>query len=448
MLESTQTGDLHQQHMLFSAMLDSWPKLQKAINEIARKVSCAPWKVIPFAERGEKPTPEAEAMAKKVEALTWGMKPRAEWLEHGLEETIEFLVRGYFSGHAVQLIEWDKTPEGAMTPRCTKHVPARYYGYPSGLGDNDQTDRLMFDRTGMTGARAYEDFQPGRFLIAIHCGHSAHPAVSAPSRALVSYWLAAIYGLKWFMGYTQIYGIPWRHAKVGDEKDIPAVSAAMLKSGTAGYVITKGTAEIDVVSSSASGATLPQRELIALADQQCDQFILGQTLTGGTDNSGSRSLGEVHQGTLDGVIDGIVDFVGGILTHQLIPAIVAANWGDGMTEMPSIWGKREEKEDVKRKAERMEIINRIGVPMTTAYVYEELGIPIPAAGDELFGASAPEPVSEPPQEGPPPEKEVNAGLAEEKLSEMAEHLKEGKTLDWQALAVLMAAGFVDGSKPT
>jgi phage gp29-like protein len=222
----------------------------------------------------------------------------------------------------------------------------------------------------------------------------------------------------------------------------------MLKSGTAGYVITKGTAEIDVISSSASGATLPQRELIALADQQCDQFILGQTLTGGTDNSGSRSLGEVHQGTLDGVIDGIVDFVGGILTHQLIPAIVAANWGDGMTEMPSIWGKREEKEDVKRKAERMEIINRIGVPMTTAYVYEELGIPIPAAGDELFGASAPEPVSEPPQEGPPPEKEVNAGLAEEKLSEMAEHLKEGKTLDWQALAVLMAAGFVDGSKPT
>jgi phage gp29-like protein len=249
---------------------------------------------------------------------------------------------------------------------------------------------------------------------------------------------------------------------VGDEKDIPAVSAALAKSGPMGYVITKANAEIDVVSSSASGATLPQRELIALADQQCDQFILGQTLTGGTDNSGSRSLGEVHQGTLDGVIDGIVDFVGGILTHQLIPAIVAANWGDDMTEMPSIWGKREEKEDVKMKAERMELIKRIGVPMTNAYVYEELGIPVPAPGDELFESAPPDPVSDPvmdeklpaekppaekPTAGKPPAEEVNAGLAEEKFDEMAEHLKGGKTLDWQALAVLMAAGFVDGAKP-
>jgi hypothetical protein len=59
---------------------------------------------------------------------------------------------------------------------------------------------------------------------------------------------------------------------------------------------------------------------------------------------------------------------------------------------------------------------------------------------------AEKPPAEKPTAGKPPAEEVNAGLAEEKFAEMAEHLKGGKTLDWQALAVLMAAGFVDGAK--
>ena len=449
-LKSTQDGDLHRQNMIFTAMMDSWPKLQKAVNEIARKVSSANWTVCPYAERGEKPTPESEATAKQVEALIWGMKPRTEWLEHGLEETIEYLVRGYFYGHSVQLIEWETAPTGEMRPRCTKHVPARYYGYPNGFMTEDQTDRLMFDRSGMVGSRVYEDFTPGRFLIAIHCGHSAHPTVAAPLRALVGYWLGAIYGLKWFMEYSQTFGVPWRHAKVADEKDIPTVSEAMAKSGPRGYIITKATASIDVVAGGSTGATLPQRELIALADQQCDQFILGQTLTGGTDNSGSRSLGEVHQGTLDEVIDGISDFVGRILTDQLIPAIVSANWGDSITDLPSIWVRDEDDDDSKVSAERMEIIQRMGVPMSESYVYEELGVPIPAPGDKIFESAKPAMAAPPPPIAlgdipPAAPQAVKAGLAEDQFAVMADHLKDGKTLDWQALAVLMAAGFVDGT---
>lgn len=401
-LQAALNGDLHYQHLLFTAMIDTWPKLQKAVEEIARKVSCAPWKVHPYAERGEKPTPKAEKDAKEVEAFIWGMKPHPARMENGLEDTIKALVRGYYYGHAVCEIRWEN--KDGWRPRATKTIPARFYGYPYDAATaEDPEDRLMFDPSGMQGRRAFEDFPENRFLIAIHTGHAGHPAMAAPLRALAGYWLAAVYGLKWFMNFTQLYGIPWRHIECADEKDGNALDQAMSKFGANGWIRTKPGNKINILSpGSTSAASLPQRELIALADQQCDQFILGQTLTSGTDNSGSRALGEVHQGTLDGVVDGVADFVGGVLTHQLIPAIVAANWGGSMTDMPELWAKREEVKDEKALAERDEKIGITTgkVPVSKAWFYERHGIPAPTDGDELL-IEEPEPEADPFSQPPP-----------------------------------------------
>lgn len=394
-LASALNGDLHYQHQLFTAMLDTWPKLQKAIEEIARSVITAPWEVIPYAERGDKPTPKAEQQAKEIEALIWGMKPRPARMENGLEETIRSIVRGYYYGHAVCEVRWKKSG-GEWHPRCTKTIPARFYGYPYDAMSTteDPEDRLMYRPGGMNGSNGFEDFEPNRFLLAINSGHAGHPSQAAPLRALAGYWLAAIYGLKWFMNFTQLFGIPWRHAEVGDVNDENAVRSAMANIGANGYIVTKPNTKINILSpSSTAGASLPQKELIALADQQCDQFILGQTLTGGTDGSGSRALGEVHQGTLDGVVDGVADFVGGVLTYQFIPAIVAANWGDTIgDELPGFWAKREEVKDEKALAERDEKIGITSgaVPVSKAWFYERHGIPSPADGDELL---APEPIA-------------------------------------------------------
>lgn len=451
-LAAALNGDLHYQHLLFTAMMDTWPKLQKAVDEIARKVTCAPWKIHPYAERGEKPDAKAEKMAKEIEALVWGMKPKAPRMENGLEATMQSIVRGYYYGHSVEEIRWVKGEKG-WQPRCTKNVPARFYGYPYGYESTaDPEDRLMFDPTGMMGARNFEDFPENRFLIAIHAGHAGHPSTAAPLRALSGYWLAAVYGLKWFLNFTQLYGIPWRHAEVGDTKDENAVKSALASIGANGYIVTKPGTKINILApGSTSAASLPQRELIALADQQCDQFILGQTLTSGvSQDGGSRALGEVHQGTLDGVVDGVADFVGGVLTHQLIPAIVAANWGDSIgDELPEMWAKREDEDDTKANAERMEIITRIGVPMSEAYVYEELGIPIPAAGDKLFESSKPTPppmmipgakeidpktgkllpVEAPPMGKPPVKQSVEAADASQPLTvdQLSEAVLEGLT---------------------
>jgi phage gp29-like protein len=385
-LASALNGGLHHFHLLCHAMIDSWPKLQKAINEIAGMASVAPWKVHPYAKRGEKPTPKAEKQAKEIETLIWGMKPRPEYHELGLEDTIRTLAKGFYYGHSVNEIRWDRAEFDAWRPRCTKVVPARYYGYNhDGMIGEGGEDRLMFDQSGGEGFRNFQDFPQHRFLIAINNAHLGHAAIGGPLRSLVGYWLAATYGLKWFMAFSQRYGNPMLHATVENPNDIPLVNKALEQAGSNGRLATLDGVKITALSPGSAAATLPQRELITLADQQCDQFILGQTLTSGTDGSGSRALGEIHQNTLHGVVDTVTDFIGGILSYQLIPAIVAINWGDSLKgEMPEFWAKREDINDEKRAAEIMEIKLRMGIPMAKAYVHESLNSPVPAEGDELF----------------------------------------------------------------
>ena len=389
-LAAALNGDLHLQHLLFTAMLDTWPKLQKAIEEVARLVSVAPWETHPHAKRGEEPDSKAQELAKDVESIIWAMKPRTARHEQGLEGTIKTLVRYYYYGHGASEIRWEKGADGIWGPRGTKSIPIRYFGYPSDYTtSDDKEDRLMFDPEGSLGARNFVDFPENRFLVAIQTGHLGHPSVAAPLRALSGYWLAAVYGLKWFMNFTQLYGIPWRHAEVADVKDEGPVKKALATIGTNGYIVTKAGTKINILSpATTAGDSLPQKTMIDLADQQCDQFILGQTLTSGTGagKSGSRALGEVHQGTLDSVVDGLCDFVGEILTHQLIPAIVAINWGDSRDDLPELWAKREEVIDETSMADRdMKIgITNGTVPVAEAWFYERHGIPMPAAGDKLL----------------------------------------------------------------
>ena len=440
-LSGAMNGDIRLQHLLFSAMLDTWPKLQKAINEMARRVVTEPWAVIPHAERGEQPDEKAQELAGEIERILWGMKPRPERNESGLESTIRNIVFGYYYGHSVQEIRWHRAASAMWEPRCTKPVPSRFYGYPADPTDAGD-DRLMFYPSGQLYGSGQEDFPEHRFLIAIHAGHATHPAMSAPLRALAPYWLAAVYGLKWMMNFTQLYGIPWRHAEVADAKDEGAVRNALANIGSLGYIVTKAGTKINVLDSAKSGDAVPQKVLIDLADQQCDQFILGQTLTSGTDGSGSRALGEVHQDTLSSAVRGLADFVGGVLTHQLIPSIVALNYGKKTPSgLPEFWARTEEAKDEKQRAERMEILSRIGLPMAQSYVYEDLGVPIPDAAAELFQPRANgmqgDPASGPlfphetkPGAGKIPNQEVAAADASEKpltIDQLSESVLTGLT---------------------
>jgi phage gp29-like protein len=386
-MASAWSGDLSLQSLMFNAMLDTWPRLQSAINEITQRVWKSEWEVKPYARRGEEPDEKSQELAAFVESALWGMKPEMRKMECGLEQTIKAIVLGYYYAHYCGEIRWKKTPDGWF-PAHTKTLPARFYAYTSSYGDFE--DRLQLDPTGNSSVSSLIDFPEDRFLVGVNSGHSGHPITGAPLRSLTGYWLASTYGLKWFMQFTQLFGIPWRHAELADEGDRAKVESLLANIGASGYLVTKTGVKINVLDAARGANQLPQKDLIELADQQCDKFILGQTLTSGTDGgSGNRALGEVHEDTLLSNVEAIADFVGQVITHQFIPAIVRWNYGETRTDLPEFWVKRNKPKDEKSMAERDVALGLMDgkFPVSKAWLYERHGIPMPAEDDETFTAS-------------------------------------------------------------
>jgi len=316
---------------------------------------------------------------------------------------VEELAMGYYFGHHVLEVRWLRDARG-YRPRSAKVVPPRFYGYPY-LGNEE--DRLMFDQNGGTGAENYVDFPEHRFLLAINGGHPGHAAVAAPLRALAIYWLAAVYGLKWLTQFAQVCGVPFRWAEyaTGDELSKKAVCDMLANIGSAGWGAFPAGTKINFVDAGKGANTVAQKVLIDLADEQCDIFILGQTLTSSAGDKGSQALGTVHEGVRQDVIEGVCDFVGEILTHQLVPSIYSLNYGESRDELPGVWAVWPEKKDLNAEADRFTKLKALNIPIRKEEGYEALGIQIPAEGDELlFEPSAATP-EEQPKPGEPPAKD-------------------------------------------
>jgi len=381
-LAAALAGDLRQQQLLFQAMVDTWPRLQKALREVKLAVRKALWQLKPWAERGEKPKGGAEKLAREVEAAIWSMKPDPTRNEKGFEGMVEELALGYFFGHQVLEIRWERDGKG-IRPKSAKVVPPRFYGYPY---HDAGEDRLMFDPNGGMGAENYVDFPEHRFLIAINGGHPGHASIAAPLRALATYWLAAVYGLKWLTQFAQICGVPFRWAEyaTGDETSKRVVQEMLSKIGSAGWGAFPAGTKVNFVDTGKGANTVAQKVLLDLADEQCDIFILGQTLTSSAGDKGSQALGKVHEGVRQDVIEGVCDFVGEVLSYQLVPSIVTLNYGENREDLPGVWAEWPEEKDLKAEAERFEALKRLGLQVGKEWGYETLGVPMPGDGDELL----------------------------------------------------------------
>jgi len=399
------SGSIQGQHLLVQAMLDSWPRLAKNIAEMKRAARNAPWKSVPWSNRRDDPTTSAQKRADFIEDAMWGMVPTQQDVirkRRGFEGMVELLVEGYYTGHQVIDLIYD---DAGKLPKTASALSARFYGYPW-----EGEDRLMFDPSGMTGAQNFVDFPEHKVLIAINGSHSGNPVAAAPLRALTGYWLAATFGLKWFLSYAEKFGQPirWAEYASGDEKAKAEIQTMMANIGANAWGVFPANTKLNMVESSKSASSIPSRELINLADEQCDIFILGQTLTSSVSkDGGSRALGDVHMDVRQDVIRGVCDFVGEVLSYQFVPSVCALNFsGDPTKDMPGIWAVWEEAKDEKAAAERVKILTEIGVPMAEKFVYDTLSVPIPGDGEKLFEVKKAEPNPTDVQTGRKPEEET------------------------------------------
>jgi phage gp29-like protein len=394
-LRNVRTGKLEDQDRLFRLMLDTWPRLRKALNEVAGAVSRLEIEVKPATrEDAEEPTPQALRIYETVERALESYAPRPGFWELDVEGMVRALIDAYAKGVSVLEIVWH-VQNGIASPRCFAPVPAKYLAYPS---SGNEADRLMIAPNGVNYGQL-EDFPPDRFLIAVWSQGGMHPIHAANLRTLTKYWLASVYGLGWLMQFAQLFGVPWRHIETdGSEGAMDAAEAMLENVGSTGSAVTGPGVKLNILDGvSGSADSMPQSHLMDVADRACDILLLGQTLTTDNTGTGSRALGEVHEGIRVEVIQSVASWVASIITEQLIPAIVRMNFGAVPAEdMPYAEIVIPRAKDAKAAAERFKILVETGVKMPARWVYEELEIPEPVDGEAIFGEEEdPEPLLDP-----------------------------------------------------
>jgi len=411
-LRTALTGDLQSVWLLFDLMEDTWPRLVKNLNELKDDVASADLTVQAWSLRGEKPNTEAQNRAKLFEQAIWSMRPRPEADENDLRGTIKDLLDAWGKGISILEIDWalatlNSQPStvgatvGVITPRSTRWIHPRYYGYPFDSADlrlntmeiqsgaafahRGSSSQLSTLSPQLSGSGQWAPFPPNKFLIGIAKARSGHPSGAALLRALAWWWCASNFAAEWFLNFAQIFGLPIRWANYDASKPglLTQICDMLENMGSAGWGAFPAGTTIELKEPSKGSDSLPQAALLDRADRQCDLLILGQTLTSDVGDSGSRALGEVHEGVLTGRKKSAAEWVAAILSYQLAPAFCRLNFGDDK-ECPWVMPATEAEEKPLEMAQRDKIFLDAGIEMDKQWFFDRHGLPVPAAGAEVI----------------------------------------------------------------
>lgn len=386
-LRGAMGGDLVAQWELFDLMEDTWPRLAKNLNELKRAVAQMEWRIQAWAEENAAPSEGAEEKARLVSRALWSMRPAAEEAENDFLGTIFDVLDAWAKGLSVLEVDWEYRDGGGavgqmLAPRATRWAHPAHYGWSSqgwlGLTSGERDRR---------GGRIVERFPEHKFVVAYCKGRTGHPLAGALLRPLAWWWCAGNFAAEWFLNFAQVFGLPIRWATYDPRTPglLEQVADMLENMGSSAWGAFPAGTTLELKEAGKAGADNPQVALLDRADKNCDLLILGQTLTTDVGASGSRALGEVHQGVRADIIQAAADFASGVINQQMVRAILLLNYGeDG--EAPEFLPEPVRVSDEKANAERDAILVRAGFRLPRAWAYKRHGIPLPQEGEEVIEA--------------------------------------------------------------
>lgn len=382
--ESSASGRLDMQEALFRTMLDKWPRLRKDLDEIGGAVARLPWSVSPWQDKDKKSTPEAIEHAELVDSALWRCRPEQGKWEQTFSELICALTYGMPRGQTVHEVVW--AASDIVYPSVYLPVTANYYAWSQFHGEPDE---LQLFRNGIDFQYKGTPFPRDKFLVNIHKSGMDHPIFGANLRCLVGWFGAAMFGLPWLMQYCQVFGIPFRTAKAKGtqaKKD----AEAMLKSiGAGGWGVATQNFEFEIHDVMKGGNSIPQTALIEMADTQCTNLILGQSLTSSKGEGGAYALGKVHEGIRQEVLAKAASFVADVINSQLIPSILRLNYGFVPDKLPTIEYTIPGSNIDKGKLEYIQGLVDLGLELPEQWIRDQLCVPdVDKSKDSIFKPSS------------------------------------------------------------
>ncbi len=394
LLEAGARGDLRAQGDLFNLMEDTWPRLRANLLKIKNATRKLPLNVQPYSPKNGEPTGSAQEKAAFVEAALHLQRGYVDTSRAPLGDAIFELMDAVARGVSVTEIDWTTDRAGFLVPAGFRRVPPRYLGIDR---DGTLALRLPPSAPAATAQLSTPNSQlvpfasfPGKFLTGIFRSKSGALGETAQLRALAPLWLGHMLGWEWLVQKAELFGTPLRWANyppTATPAEIDAITTALRNMGTAAWGAFPQGTNLQLIQGSmpgVAGANDPSERLMSLADRACDIMLLGQNLTIEHNGQGSRAAAQVHREVELDLYETYAEFLVSILNDQLIPQLIAFNWGHA-DEVPFV------EVEIPRPAREREMAARdktlfveMGLPVSLQYLYERHKVPSPSPSEALF----------------------------------------------------------------
>ena len=381
------SGLLENIDRLYATMLHDWDVLQKDTDSIEKAVRSLDWSLSPYVKKGEKVSSQAQQVAQVVEEALWRRTPqKLGTYAHSFIQLLGAIVHAEFRGQNVHRIVWQNDGK-LIYPAAFVQLPPQFLRWEVEPG---KPDLLLHVPDGETADPV--PFKPYQFIVALNNAGPDHPLYNATYYGLVAWFSAAKNGLGWFMQYAEQHHLPKPVFHYDNDEDRELLIRDLQQDRVINAFLLYGDRQVEWATMP-TGTTMPQKELLELAEAHCHKAILGQTLTSDTSKSGgSLAQAKVHAGVQADEVMKHAEFVADVINRQLIPAIVHLNFGkvEGMP-LPELRFKLPQAAaNIERAQFWSQVMAIPGMSVVKSEVYDSLGIAMPGDDDEVLEAPSPQ----------------------------------------------------------
>jgi len=262
----------------------------------------------------EAPTDEAKdvAIADEIREFL-----RRDTLQAELFDVLDAIGKGI----SVSEIIWE-TSASQWRPRRIKWCDPRWYRFDPADGTTVQLQR----EPGAWGA-----LTPFKYIVHVAKAKSGLPVRGGLARAVAWIWLFKNFTLKDWVGFSEVFGQPYRVGKYhpsATSDDKAALLRAVASIGSDAAAIIPESMVIEFIEAAKTGSIDVYERISRYLDEQLSKGVLGQTTTTEvTTGGGSRALGEVHAGVKADIRDADAAALAATLNRDLVQPYVDLNHG-------------------------------------------------------------------------------------------------------------------------
>lgn len=319
-----------------------------------------------------------------------------EWFERDeLEDEIVDILDAIAKGYSVGEIIWE-TSEREWRPVRIEHRLPQWF-------DFDRVTGTQLQVRGDEGG--WVDLAPYKFVTHVPRAKSGLPIRGGLARTATFAWIAKTYTLRDWVQFSEVYGRPFRLGKyhknaTENEKSILYRAVRDLGADAAAIIPEEMLIEFMGDKSGTAHSDM-HRELLRYVDSQLSIAVLGQTLTTQEGDSGSYSLGQVHNQVREDIERSDGRQLAATIRRDMVVPIVTLNHGP-RSAYPKVVIERESQPDLELLSKSLERLVPLGLRVRQEQIRTMFGLEEPDDDDEVLESRSPPPMAPPGATDPPP----------------------------------------------